>query len=267
MAKVVADDDNTRSKKPYGKYAFHNLYNYTLMGAVGVLAVVSGSWLPLAIGAGLEAIWMLNAPGSRLLRKTWFDRVHDEKERVATRVRRDAQLRQLGPADVERAGRLEAKQQEIMRLAAENPQFTLDLLFGELVKLGRLVDGFLELALNCTRYEQYLGTVDFDDLESELRRWREASEEEKDPQLRATAKKNLDVLLRRQEKLGDLRRYTAGARAQLDLIENTFRLIGDQILTMQSPAELGGQLDELIDGVEVVRSTAREAEALLEVAR
>jgi len=218
-----------------------------------------------ALLRGRAAFETLRVYGGRPFRlEAHFDRVHDEKERVATRVRRDAQLRQLGPADVERAGRLEAKQQEIMRLAAENPQFTLDLLFGELVKLGRLVDGFLELALNCTRYEQYLGTVDFDDLESELRRWREASEEEKDPQLRATAKKNLDVLLRRQEKLGDLRRYTAGARAQLDLIENTFRLIGDQILTMQSPAELGGQLDELIDGVEAVRSTAAERDRLLQ---
>jgi hypothetical protein len=53
----------------------------------------------------------------------------------------------------------------------------------------------------------------------------------------------------------------------MGLIENTFRLLADQIVTMRSPRELGGQLDELIDGVEVVRSTAREAEALLEVAR
>ena len=69
--------------------------------------------------------------------------------------------------------------------------------------------------------------------------------------------------LTRQSKLAELRKYTQGARAQLDLIENTFRLIGDQILTMHSPAELGGQLDELMDGVEAVRSTATEHRQLL----
>ena len=38
-------------------------------------------------------------------------------------------------------------------------------------------------------------------------------------------------------------------RGQLDLIENSFQLIADQIVTMQSPHELTGQLDELLDGV------------------
>ena len=36
----------------------------------------------------------------------------------------------------------------------------------------------------------------------------------------------------------------------------TQRLISDQIVTMQSPAELSGQLDDLLDGVESIRQTA-----------
>jgi hypothetical protein len=50
----------------------------------------------------------------------------------------------------------------------------------------------------------------------------------------------------------------------MDLIENTFRLLADQIVTMHSPKELGGQLDGLIDGVEAVRSTARETESFVQ---
>jgi len=255
--------DAGKKRRPYFKYAFHNIYNYALMGAVGAVAVVTGSWLPLAIGAGLEALWMLNAPGSKILQKTWFDKVHDEKEQAATRVRRGEQLKLLGPEDVARIGRLEDKQREILRQAEDNPQFTLDLLRTELIKLDKLVDGFIELAVNCTRYEQYLANVAFEDLEEELRRYRRAADEEEDPQLRRTAKKNLEVLLTRQSKLAELRKYTQGARAQLDLIENTFRLIGDQILTMHTPAELAGQLDELMDGVEAVRSTASEHRQML----
>ena len=102
-------------------------------------------------------------------------------------------------------------------------------------------------------------------LERELRRSEAASQGEADPQLRRTAKKNLDVLLQRKEKLQELYRYTQGARAQLELVENTFRLIGDQILTMKTPKELGGQLDELMDGVEAVRSVAAEREMLMQV--
>ncbi len=255
--------DSKKKRRPYAKYAFHNIYNYALMGAVGAVAIVTGTWIPLAIGAGLEAMWMLNAPGSKLLQKTWFDKVHDEKEQAETRARRGELLKLLGPEDVARVGRLQDKQREILKQAEDNPQFTLDLLRSELLKLDKLVDGYIELAVNTTRYEQYLANIAFEDLEEELRRYSRAAEKEEDPQLRRTAKKNLEVLMTRQSKLAELRKYTQGARAQLDLIENTFRLIGDQILTMHSPAELGGQLDELMDGVEAVRSTATEHRQLL----
>ena len=54
------------------------------------------------------------------------------------------------------------------------------------------------------------------------------------------------------------------SRGQLDLIENTFQLIADQIVTMQSPKELSGQLDELLEGVEAIKQSARDTEAMLE---
>jgi len=47
------------------------------------------------------------------------------------------------------------------------------------------------------------------------------------------------------------------------LIENSFQLIADQIVTMQSPQELSGQLDELLDGVESIRQTAVETDRIL----
>ncbi len=61
----------------------------------------------------------------------------------------------------------------------------------------------------------------------------------------------------------EIRRYLDVARGQLDLIENSFQLIADNIVTMQSPQELSGQLNELLDGVESIRQTAAETEAAL----
>jgi hypothetical protein len=77
------------------------------------------------------------------------------------------------------------------------------------------------------------------------------------------AKKNLAIILKRQEKMKEIRRYLDVARGQLDLIENSFQLIADNIVTMQSPQELSGQLNELLDGVESIRQTAVETEAIL----
>ena len=81
---------------------------------------------------------------------------------------------------------------------------------------------------------------------------------------RELAKKNAAVIDKRIEKLRDIRNYLGVARGQLDLIENTFQLLADQIVTMRSPQELGGQLDELLDGVEAVRQTTRETDRLLQ---
>ena len=91
---------------------------------------------------------------------------------------------------------------------------------------------------------------------------RAASKNTTDPE-RELAKKNAAVIDKRIEKLRDIRNYLGVARGQLDLIENSFQLIADQIVTMQSPQELSGQLDELLSGVEAVRETAIDTEALM----
>ena len=77
------------------------------------------------------------------------------------------------------------------------------------------------------------------------------------------ARKNLAIVLKRIDKMKEIRRYLTVARGQLDLIENSFQLIADQIVTMQSPQQLSGQLDELLDGVESIRQTAVETDRIL----
>jgi hypothetical protein len=69
--------------------------------------------------------------------------------------------------------------------------------------------------------------------------------------------------MKRFDKMKEIQHYLRLARGQLDLIENSFQLIADQIVTMQSPQELTGQLDELLDGVESIKQTAADTERLL----
>jgi hypothetical protein len=85
---------------------------------------------------------------------------------------------------------------------------------------------------------------------------------EGDPEVEV-ARKNLAIVLKRIDKLQEIKRYMAVARGQLDLIDNSFQLIADQIVTMQSPQQLSGQLDELLDGVESIRQTAVDTERIL----
>ncbi len=71
------------------------------------------------------------------------------------------------------------------------------------------------------------------------------------------------IINKRIERVAEIRRYLKIAYGQINLIENSFQLLADQIVTMQSPNELSGQLDELLDGVESIKETAKETEQIL----
>ena len=251
-------------KRPYLKYAFANPYNLSLfLGGLAASVVTLNPVLALAT-LGVEAIWLLHAPDSSRLRKLLWDPRFEKLRHTLERQERAQRMSGMSDEDRERVEALVDTQQGIISLGEQNPSFTGDLLRGQLVKTQRLVDSFLEMAKTCDRYEKYLRSVDVDDLEEERARWqgrvqaRQLSEQE-----REIAKKNLAVILKRTDKLREIRNYLSVARGQLDLIENSFELIADQIVTMQSPAELSGQLDDLLGGVESVQQTARDTEKML----
>lgn len=252
-----------KPRPPYAKYAFKNPYNYAVLGGFASAAALTGNWWLGLCGAGVEALWMLFAPDSRILRKTWFDKRFADEQDAARRAELEAKYKLLPEADRLRCQELQEKQNQINQLARDNPSFTIDLLAGELTKLNDLVRAFLELSITCARYQDYLRSVDLDDIERDLRRYR-AIVDKNEPDKRQLAQKNIAVLEKRKEKYAEIRSYLSSARGQLELIENTFRLLADQIVTMRSPTELSGQLDELLDGVEAVRQTTRETDRLLQ---
>jgi hypothetical protein len=256
--------DAAAGQAPYLKYAFANPYNLSLL--VGGLAAAAVTLSPLLalVAVGGEAVWMLHAPGSPLLRRLVWDPKHQKEMAALEASEREARLMGLADAERHRVKALVAQQQTIRRLAAGNPSFTGDLLRSQLAKTDRLVGAFIDMAVTCARYEAYLSSVDVGRLERDRTRWQVTVESSgaDDPQVEI-ARKNLAIIVRRQEKMKEIERYLSVARGQLDLIENSFRLIADQIVTMQSPQQLSGQLDELLDGVEAIRQTAVDTEQLL----
>jgi hypothetical protein len=120
------------------------------------------------------------------------------------------------------------------------------------------------MAVTSGRYDQYLASVNLSALEADRNRleFDVKNGREDDPQV-DLARKNLAIIMKRQDKMKEIRRYLDVARGQLDLIENSFQLIADQIVTMQSPQELSGQLNELLDGVESIRQTKAETDRIL----
>jgi hypothetical protein len=253
-----------KERVPYFKYAFHNVYNYAILGGFASAAVMTGNWWLAVVGGGFEALWMVFSPDSRALRKVLFDKMHDDALKDEAKKALEKKLAGLPIQDARRFHLLEQKREEILKLSSQNRAFTNELLKGELSKLEQLMESFLDLMHSSHKHEEYLATINTDELEEEMDRHRRIVRDTKDEDRLKLSEKNLAILTQRREKIAEIRRFVSTAQGQMDLIENTFRLLADQIVTMRSPTELGGQLDELIGGVEAVRTTARETEAFFQ---
>jgi hypothetical protein len=251
-------------KRPYLRYAFTNPYNLSLF--LGALAAAGLTLNPvLAVAAlGLEALWLLHAPDSKRLRHLLWDPRFEKLRETLLAQERAARMQLLREADRARVEELVARLKDIRRQAGLNPSFTGELLRAELVKTDRLVEAFIDMAVTCARFEDYLASIDLPALERDRTRWEvNAKIGAADDAQAQVARKNLAIILKRLDKMKEIRRYLTVARGQLDLIENSFQLIADQIVTMQSPQELSGQLDELLDGVESIRQTAMDTDRIL----
>jgi hypothetical protein len=250
---------------PYARYAFLNPYNLSLLLGAGVAAAATGHWWMGVCGAAGEAIWMLFAPDSKVLQRVWFDKVWSESRADAIREEEDGKLRQLHPMDQQRVLYLREQKERIYQLARDNPSLTVELMQDELAKLDSLIRDFIELALGCTRAERHLESFDLKSMENSWHVYR--GQVERMPEgdkRRAVAKKNIEVLEQRRNRWDDLKKSAQTARGQMELMENTFKLLGDEIVTMSTPEALGARLDDLRIGVEAIREASTDDQALYE---
>jgi hypothetical protein len=251
-------------KRSYLKAAFANPYNLSLLAGGLAASALTLNPLLAIVTVGLEILWVVNAPGSKKLQEWLWDPSFDKEEQAREQAARAERLKNLDEADRDRVISLLARQEEIHSLAAQNPSFTGELLRTELQKTDRLVEAFIDMANTCSRYEAYLDSIDLSELEKDRRRWEQITRKQDHCDSETEiAQKNLAIINKRFDKMKEIHHFLTVARGQLDLIENSFQLIADQIVTMQSPQELTGQLDELLDGVESIKQTAADTERLL----
>lgn len=257
---MALENEKLPTAGEYASRVFNNFYNYAFLGGFVAMAAVTQDWWPLLLGGGLEAVWMLFAPSWPWLKKKIDGDIGAETD--ATRcAERQRMIKALGPSDAKRCGLLLNKQAEIIRLADKNPKLEQKLLTGEINKVRQLADDFIELSFTTTTLITYLRSQNISDIEAQMRSYKMVCEKATNSTQRELAQKNLDIVTQRLNKLRDINDFIIRAKGQLDLIENSFGLISDQIISMQSPGELTGQLNSLLDGVDAVREAAKVAQS------
>ena len=229
------------------------------LGGIVLGVAIDHGWFTVPTCAA-EVLWMIFAPDSKLLRALWFDRAFANQQKRELAALREERIGELAVDDSARLGSLCGQKQLIERLAQENPSLTVDLLTSELAKLDALLDDFIELGITTRRAVQHTSTFDFPAMRRSWQMYEEHLRQHPhgDPR-HEVAERNLEVLRQRRARYEDLCRSIQVTRGQMELIEQTFRLLGDEIMTMASPRELGGRIDELQLAVDAVRETTDEA--------
>src|SRR5262245_29039116 len=94
-------DKSARTAGVYARKLFNNVYNYTLLGGVTAASALTGDWWLLAVGVGLEALWMLYAPDSELVRRR-IDKTLDEEDASVERERLEMAMQRMNVEDRQR---------------------------------------------------------------------------------------------------------------------------------------------------------------------
>ncbi len=244
------------------KAAFLNVYNLSLLGGAGLAALATQDWL-VGVGAlALEALWLVVGPDLKPFQRAVKEGARQEREKLE-QARVQNLLKDLAGRDFQRAKALEELKLEIERDIANNPTFSAILLRTELEKLGQLYQSFVKLAAACQKSETYLGTVSDKELTRQLEAQQALERNHTDPALVELAKKNAQVLQKRVDAVRDIRTFLQRARGQMNLIENSVRLLRDQALTMTSPDQLTEQLDGLLNSVDAVSQSVKDTDAIL----
>ena len=264
MICAVPDDRkrvSTDDEPPYRRYAFLNPYNLSLLVGAGTAAAATGHWWIAVCAAATEGLWMLFGPDSKVLQRTLWEKRWERSKRGDIEDRQNKKFTRLTPEDQARATALRDQRARIQQLAADNPTIAVDLLKDELAKLDGLLEDFLDLAIVCGRCETQLRGFDVVDLQ---RRWQFYQDQvkhfPKGDKRGEVAAKNLEVLNQRKNRMDVMQRNLQTARGHMDLMENSFRLLGDEIVTMADPTELATRLDDLRIGVQAIRETSEEVE-------
>jgi hypothetical protein len=258
------DESNGIDDISYVKAAFQWQYNLIGMaGAVG-FAAISGSELPLILGAGLELIYLAVVPQmSRFQRLVRSWKYAEEKRVIECRLR--ALFNEIPPDMRARYGRVEALCRNIRENYARLSAATQIYAKETEDRLDGLLQGYLRLLHALQQHYEYLRNTDVERIKKEAAELDHHMASDP-PKVQEINRKRLEILGKRIEKFGKIRENCSIIEAQCGAMEDVLQLIRDQSVTLRDPQQVSDQLEGLVHDVEQTEQSVREVEAIFEMA-
>jgi hypothetical protein len=255
-------DDSTGSDINYVKEAARLQYNWITMAGIAGFALVSGSALPLLLGAGLELMYLSLVPHNprfqRLVR-SW--KYAEEKRRNDQRL--NAMYQEIPQEMRVRYAKVDdicnAIRQNYSRLSSTSQ------IFAEQMedRLQGLLQGYVRLLHAAWQHREYLRTTDPNAVQRELANLQKTQDSDA-PKVQEINRKRVEILNKRVEKFHKIQENCAVIDAQCAAVEDVLGLIKDQSVTMRDPQQLSEHLEGLVKDVEQTEETVREVENIFD---
>jgi len=257
-------EPSTEKDSPYRR-AFLNQYNAILLGAAGLFALATFSWLPLAIGAGLEVLWMTFVPDSGFFRR-W---VGTQKSREGQeRLKRETEviLQQLDRSYSQRFLELQQVADEVLALSKENQSLETRLVEDELQKIGQVLFSFLRMARAHQRLAHFLAENPVGEIKADVAECTSDLRREQDPRVQASLKQALSLAEKRLRQHEQISNSAKALAVQMETLEKALNYLKSHIVAIGSHEELASELDGLVMGVDSVEQLEAETgDALAEL--
>ena len=246
----------------YVKEAAKLQYNWITLAGIAGFAAVSGSALPLLLGAGIELMYLSLVPQSprfqRLVRSWKYAEEKRQHDRRLNAMFQEipAEMR-LRYADLDRI--CSAIRENYSRLSSTSQIFAQQMED----RLQGLLQGYVRLLHAAWQHREYLRTTDLRVVQHELAQLQKEQESDM-PKVQEINRKRIEILNKRVEKFKKIRENCEVIDAQCAAVEDVLGLIKDQSVTMRDPQQLSEHLEGLVRDVEQTEETVREVESIFE---
>lgn len=240
-----------------------NIIALVTAGAAAAGSAFMGMVEPaLILGGALaaEAAYLTVVPASSLYRRA-VDRRQRQQLEAARRKQRDALIRTFDPREREAVEYLSWMKEQIAsnykkfaRLNDEPPQIH---------ELQVAWEAFVDLLDEYRRRKNHMRTINRQAVENQLRQ-AERSLTYADDTTRSMHERNVEILRRRLQTFEDIERSVKRVEAQLQMIENFFGLVNDQVVTMPTPEHISSlDFDTLLSSIEMTKDILQQTAPVL----
>jgi hypothetical protein len=254
----------TPSDKPedinFVKEAFNLQYNWIALAGAGAFALISGSFLPIILAAGVELMYLAVVPHNfrfqRLVRSWKFSEQQKQNQQKLSDM-----LRSL-PAEMQSRYIHSAQVCNSIRTNFAQFSSTSQIFLQQIdSRLQGLLNGYARLLLAAAQQQQYMKSTDANDIKREIAALQKTLNFDP-PKVQEINKKRIEILTKRQEKFDKICENRKVVDAQCAAVEDVLMLVRDQSVTMRDPQQVSDRLENLVHDVEQTEQTVQQVEAI-----